>query len=153
MINEAFRIYTDRLKDNEEQVIQEELDPSFLDIVDQELKFEKNVSLQGTAYLADDELVLRLNVSTVVTIPCVICTDWIEVPIVIEDFIHVVPLTEIRTGVYDFREILRDEILLAVPNFVECHNGKCPSRKDIDKFLKKPDAKDQEDVYHPFADL
>lgn len=152
MIDDTFRIYIDRLKDDQEQVIEETCSPGFLEITDKELQFDAPVHIDGSAYLAESELVLRLNVSTEAKMPCSICNDWIEIPIQIEDFIHVVPLDEIKTGVYDFKEILREEILVAVPNFIECHDGQCPNRKDIDKFLKK-DSKDQDDVYHPFADL
>ena len=51
---------------------------------------------------------------------------------------------------------LREAVLLETPTFAECE-GDCPRRKEIAKYLKKPektgpDGKDDEG-YHPFADI
>ena len=49
------------------------------------------------------------------------------------------------------QEELMEAILLQVPDFVECHDGDCPERKNISKFLKKDGAGKNE--YQPFKDL
>jgi uncharacterized metal-binding protein YceD (DUF177 family) len=138
--NEAFRIYVDRLKDHE-QKIQETFNPDFLGIEEEDLHFSKPVTVSGEAYLATDELVLHLKIDTVAEMPCSMCNDRVEVPIKIDNFYHSVPLSEVKKGIYDFSHDIRDEILISVPDFVECHEGTCPNRKEM------------EDTYRPFADL
>ena len=50
--------------------------------------------------------------------------------------------------------MLRDEILLEVPQFAECGNGQCPSRIEIQKYLKQTDDDQEDDEgHHPFAQL
>ena len=61
-------------------------------------------------------------------------------------------LDEVKSGVYDITPQLREEILLEIPHFLECHRGECPSRQEIEKYLiTGEDSK--EDTYHPFTEL
>lgn len=158
MYTNIFNIYIDQLKDGRIEKIQETLSPDFLEVNEKDLEFPEPIILSGEAYLANDQLVLRLSASTKVNLPCVICQEPVSLPINVEDFYHAVSLAEIKTAVYSFRDVLRETILLEVPGFAECNEGHCPERENIEQFFKKPDSskKDQseeEGTYRPFADL
>jgi uncharacterized metal-binding protein YceD (DUF177 family) len=154
-MDDVFKIYIDQLRDGHEDKIHEKLDPGFLEIREPDLAFEEPVELEGVAYLAEHELVLHWNIKTKALIPCSICNDPVNVPIHIHNFYYSEPLAEIKSGVYNFKNLLRETILLEVPPFTECSGGKCPKRKEYSKYLKEPSKQpsDQEEGYHPFADL
>ena len=154
-MDDRFKIYVDRLKDHDLK-IHETFKPDFLDVEEGDsLKFPYPVALKGEAYLADDNLVMHLDVATQGEVPCTVCNEMTKVDIVIPEFYLAVPLEEVKGGIYDYSEMLREEILLAVPQFAECSDGICPQRKELEKFLKKPGEEDspEEERYHPFADL
>lgn len=154
-MDDAFKIYVDQLREGQEKQIDESFNADFLDINEDDLSFKDPVQLKGVAYLADDELILNLNVHTDAKMRCAICNESVNVPISIENFYTAEPISEIKTGIYDLREMLRETILLEVPAFTECNQGKCPKRKEFAKYLKEDSnlSKEQEEGYHPFADL
>ena len=156
MTDDRFRVFVEQLRLGNTEEIDETFSPDFLEINERELSFSKPVSVRGQVYLADEVLVLHLDAYTVATMPCAICNDPVDVEIAIKGFYHAVPLEEIKGAIYDFREVLRETILLEVPILVECHQGKCPQRKSLEKYFKKecaPGAKEDEEGYRPFADL
>lgn len=156
MIDDRFRIFVEQLKQGHKREIDEEFTPDFLEIREKDLSFSKPIAVKGEAYLADNVLVLHLDVHTTAAMRCTICSEPTDVDIAIKGFYHAVPLVEIKGAIYDFREMLREEILLQVPMLAECHQGKCPQRKSLEKFFKKassPGAKEDEEGYRPFADL
>ncbi len=148
---DCFHIYVDRLYDGHTEELDEKIDPDFLQVKDNDLAFNDPLYLKGEAYIADDDLVLHLSVSTYASIPCSICNEPVKVEINELDFYHVEPVKEIKSGVFNFKELLREVILLDVPAFAECDEGNCPRRKDIEKYLKAEGEGD--DQYHPFANL
>lgn len=153
-MDDQFKIYIEQLRGGHETQLDEKLAPAFMDIREDELSFEKEIDLQGKAYLAEDELIINWDIHTEALLPCSICNEKVSVPIDIENFYYSEPLSSIKSGVYNFKELLRETILLEVPPFAECHQGQCPKRKEIGKYLK-PDSIDEDanEGYHPFADL
>jgi uncharacterized metal-binding protein YceD (DUF177 family) len=129
------RIYTDRLKEGATQKIEEQLDPSFLEVQEEALSFEKPVTLSGSAYLASDHLVTEIRMETSASIPCIVCNEKIEIPLKITGFRFTVPLSAIKSGIYDYTEEVREALLLEVPRFIECSGGQCPERENINKYL------------------
>lgn len=150
-MDETFRVYVDQLREGEELAIAENAQPSFLAVEERDLRFTEPVAFSGVAYIAGDDLLLNLRVSTQVLVPCTICNEWVSVPLVLENLYMTKSSAEIKGGVYDFREALREEILLQVPQFAECNNGDCPQRRELAKYLKS--SNDEEDTYHPFEGL
>lgn len=136
-MHKQLRIYVERLKNDHVEKIDETLDPSFLEVHEKDLEFKKPIRLIGTAYLASDHLILELNIHTTAQIPCKICNDPVDVPLEIANVRHTEALSNIKSGVFDFSEEVRDAILLKVPAFVECHGGSCPEREVIKKFLSQ----------------
>lgn len=147
-----FKVYVDRLKKSPTEKIQEEVDSSFLEIAEEELAFPGTVRVWGDAYLADDHLILHLKAKTEAKVPCAICNELFTYPIEI-DFYHTQPLEEIGGPIFDYTSALRESILLQVPPFSECHQGACPERNAINKFLKKETVAQDPDVQFPFSNL
>jgi uncharacterized metal-binding protein YceD (DUF177 family) len=152
-MDDEFKIFVEQLREGHEEDIQETLTPDFLDIHDKELIFEKPIELTGKTYLAQNELVLHWDIHTFAKIPCAICNDMVEIPIDITNFYASESLDEIKTGIYNFKNLLRETILLEVPPFAECQGGQCPKRKEFDKYLKQTTDQEEEEGYQPFADL
>lgn len=153
-MDDTFKIYVEQLRDGHVEKLEESFAPDFLDIHEKELAFKGPVSFHGEAYLANDDLVLHFNASCRYQLPCVICNQPVEQALKVEDYYHSVLLAEVKSGIFNFRDVLREVILLEVPQFAECAGG-CPERKEIAKYLKEPSSKDEEEEegYQPFADL
>lgn len=150
-----FKIYVDRLKEGTVEEIREELPSDFIEVSEADLSFPDLVQIKGEAYLANDHLVLHLNVRTSALIPCAICNEPTRLAIAIDDHYHSEPLAELQTPVFEYRELLREAILLKVPPFLECQGGQCPERATLNQFLKKSDqkAKESADSNFPFKNL
>lgn len=152
-MDDAFKIYVEQLRDGHVEKLEESFSPEFLDVQEKELTFKGPVSFHGEAYLANDDLVLRFSVLCHYQLPCVICNQPVEQELEVQNYYHSVPLTEVKSGIFNFRDSLREVVLLEVPQFAECAGG-CPERKEIAKYLKEPSSKDEEEEgYQPFADL
>ncbi len=147
MMISACQIFVDRLKQGEEEPIDWTLSSAFLDVHEEALSFTPEVKVRGKAYLADTFLIVHVDIEATALIPCAICNEIVEKPIRLDEFYHAEPLAEIKEKIYDFTEKLRDAILLEVPQFTECNNGNCASRKELEKFFHK------ESNHMPFADL
>lgn len=154
-MDDAFKIYIEQLREGHTEKIEEKLDPSFLDVKEEDLSFVDPVEVEGEAYLAENDLVLHLNIHTFATIPCAICNEEIKVSVDLKNFYHTTPANEIKSGIYIFKEMLRENILLTTPLFAECNNGQCPERVQLKKFFRASDSQDKnsDEGYHPFADL
>lgn len=154
-MEDEFKIFVDQLRDGHEIIIHESLSPKFMDIHENDLDFKKNIELDGMAYTAEDELVLNWNIRTEALVSCAICNEKVPVDIHIDNYYHTEPLSEIKGAIFNFKDLLRETILVEVPAFTECNQGECPKRQEVAKYLKEPsqDQTDEEDGYHPFADL
>lgn len=157
-MEDAFKIYVEQLRDGHVEKIRETFSPHFLDVDEKELKFIDDVVVKGKAYLAEDELILNLDIATKAEKLCIICNQPTKVDIAIKEFYHAEPLDQIKSGVFVFQDLLRENILLETPGFAECHDGKCPQRREMTKYLKekktaKEESKEEDEGYHPFADF
>lgn len=155
-MEDIFKIYVEQLRDGHIEKIVGDIPSKRLELNDAELHFIDPIHLRGEAYLANDALVLNFDVEGKAEIACTICNQPVQIDVEVANFYHVEPLDEIKSGVYNFREILREDILLNTPQFAEC-GGNCPRREDVKKYLKTdkedPAEKEEQEGYHPFADL
>ena len=63
------------------------------------------------------------------------------------------PCSAFSSGIFSFKDLLRETILLETPLVAECE-GKCPKRLDYQQFLKNPSEQEtQEEGFRPFVDL
>ncbi|MBY0528591.1 MAG: hypothetical protein K2P51_00180 [Rhabdochlamydiaceae bacterium] len=154
---EQLKVYIDRLKGGDKQKISCTLAPSVLDVQEEELTFPEDVQVTGEIYLADDHLIGHLNAKTTALMPCAMCNSITKVLIHIKDEYITVPLAEVRSAIYDLTPDIREMLLLQVPQFVECHEGKCPERETLKNYLAKPGLENTQSqsqpVHFPFADL
>ena len=152
-MEEEFKIFIDQLKNGHTEEISESLSPEMMDIHEKDLKFYAPIDVDGKAYLAGSDMILHLNAYTCATMPCVICNKDVEVPIELKNLYHTTPIDEIKSGIYNFKEMLRENILLITPSFAECDNGDCPEREVLKKYLSEQKNESIEEGYHPFKDL
>jgi uncharacterized metal-binding protein YceD (DUF177 family) len=151
-MSEEFSIYVDRLRNGGSQKISGVFSPSFIDVDEPDLRFTDPVSIQGSAYLADDELLLCFSASTTAQMTCCICNKTVKQTIAVKDFYHTVALTEMRDALFDFRSIVRETLLIELPKVVEC-NGNCPEREAIRPYLHSKPKVDVSAHYYPFNGL
>lgn len=153
---DGFKIYVEQLRGGHVEKIKEVFSHVFLGLAEKELAFVDSVLVEGEAYLAEDNLVLHLQISTKATLPCKICNEPLKVPLRLTDFYHTESLEGIKSGIFSMEAALREAILLDAPTFAECNEGKCPQRKELEKFLKKgPSSAEKGDAtgYRPFEGL
>lgn len=154
---DIFTIYLDRLKEGRSQKIQDEVSADFLEIDEEDLHFEEKVQIDVEAYLAEDHLVLHMSASTSATAPCTICNQPTKTILEIKNVYHTEDLKEVRSYVFNFKDILRETLLLELAHFVECNEGNCPERTSLVGFLSKNETPAEKNTTHPtyfpFADL
>jgi uncharacterized metal-binding protein YceD (DUF177 family) len=151
-MGEYFKIFVDQLRHGRVEKIEEQIPPDFLDVNEEELAFNHPVQLKGEAYLAENELILHWDAETIATIPCSICNQPVQVKVRLTNFYHSEPLAEIKAGIYHFKSLLRESILLETPFFAECE-GSCPKREEYNHYLKQSSNHEIEERHNPFADL
>lgn len=155
-MNDAFKIYVDQLRHGHTEHLEEEFPSHVMDVEEKELKFFQPIKIEGEAYLAEDELILHLNIETSAQILCSICNEPVEVPISLQGIYHTVPLEECKSGIFLYQDVIREAILVETPRFAEC-KGSCPKRKEFKKYLRKEGVSDDylppEEGQKPFAHL
>jgi len=151
-MSEILKIYIDRLRNGESELLKEPISPAFMDVEEGDLQFKNSINVDGEAYTTADDLVISLKADTEVLMPCLICNKMITVSLVIEKFYHTIALENLKEPIYDFGIPLREQILLELPHFVEC-DGRCPERNNLKEFLGKDDKTEEKENHYPFSDL
>jgi len=136
-MDDTFRIFVHRLRDGHQEKIKETLSPEFLDIHEKDLTFNAPVTIEGHAAVANDVLVLILAIEAEATMACAICNRSCRVKISISNFCHTISLDCIKSHIFDYKEILRESILLELPYNTECNSGDCPERISLAKYFSK----------------
>ena len=149
-MNELFCIYIDRLKEGVVQKIDLSLSPDFFEVSEQGLCLDKPTQVTGETYLTDEDLVVHFSASTIVQMPCAVCNQMTPFILAVKNFYHAEPLINIRTAVFDIRSVVREALLVELPNVIEC-NGECKERASITPYLRK--AEQNSESYFPFSDL
>ncbi|NGX55538.1 MAG: hypothetical protein KR126chlam2_01174 [Chlamydiae bacterium] len=146
-MDKRFNIYIDHLRDGSRESIDECFSSDFMDIHEDELAFERPVEVHGATYIAGDLLVLHLSLAAEATMPCAICNTGVQVKLEIPEFTQTVEMRAIKGGIFNFKELIRESLLLELPHTVECNEGHCPERKVLEKFTSK------KDLHNPFSEL
>lgn len=144
-------VYLERLK-AEADSIEEVLTPLELELEDESLHFSEEIAVNGTAYLAEDHVIVQLDVEAKAKLPCSICNVEVTVPVELQNTYLTKEVSEIPGGVYHYSDDLREAILLASPSFTECNMGNCPERSILKAYVKE-EKKADEETYFPFKDL
>ncbi len=135
-MNTHLKITIDRLVNGKVEIIDEELSPLLLETKDNLLRFEDPIKVSGKAYLAEEFLVLNLNITTVYKAPCKICSEDLSKVFEKKGLYFTEELSAIPNRVYDVSVQIRDTIFLEIPNFHECEGG-CSMREELKKYLKE----------------
>ncbi|MDF2550656.1 MAG: hypothetical protein K0S07_1723 [Chlamydiales bacterium] len=151
-MKDFFKIYVEQLRHGKDSLVEAEVSPEFLEVNEPELSFNQPLKLRLKALVADQHLVLNVSAKASCQIPCSICNEPADVELKVSNDYHEKPLSEIKTGVFDCTSLVREAILLEVPPYVECHQGRCPKRSELTPFLKKGDEPEDKE-HRPFADL
>ena len=149
-MKEKLKIYVERIRDNSEE-IEETLAPTFMEVNENELTFEKPVTLSGEAYVTDDYLIATLTIKTEVELVCAVCNEPFVFEVEIDNMMHEEPLETIKDGTFDLLPVVRENILLAIPFYPQCGITECKNRDSIEPYLKKGGTPAPEN--NPFKDL
>ncbi|SCA64226.1 Uncharacterized protein SCG7086_CT_00040 [Chlamydiales bacterium SCGC AG-110-P3] len=157
--NSPLAVYVDRLRGGGIQSLEAELGPEYLAVDDSEARIKASTRVTGEASLAVEELLIRFSAATSVHVPCTVCTRDVVVPVEVTDCCHVVSEDECPHGIYDVAPLVREELVMALPRFVECE-GHCPERSAVNGYISDKessasgrDTNEPADGYRPFADL
>ena len=137
VLDQNFIINTDRLRKSKELKVKVNFKASsdFLKLEESEIEFGEAVEVQGEVYIVDDQLIIHFDVLATVVSACRVCNGNAEAEIRIKDLYHAEDLNEVKGPYFDFGAVLREEILLELPRFVECNQGSCPERELIKPYL------------------
>lgn len=141
-MEEGLRIYVDRLRTQGVERIEESLAPDFLEVQEADLSFIEPVQLSGEAYLAQDELVVKVFATVTAQMVCAICNQPVALPLQAE-VLHMEPLVELKNGIFNMGPIVREALLLELPLVAECNQGQCPDRAEIEQYLRKKKSRIQ----------
>lgn len=130
-----FKVYIGRLRENSERHALTII-PDFLEIKENFLQFSYPIELTAYYYLADQVLVCEWKIKTKFTTTCTVCGENFAYPLEIA-FSHAEELANIPQSVFNFKDLLRDTILLHVPYYLECSEGNCPDRETLSAYLVK----------------
>ncbi|MDE1170960.1 MAG: hypothetical protein PW734_07110 [Verrucomicrobium sp.] len=115
------RIYDDPI------FIQQQLPPEVIDIQDSAVRSKGPVQVDLTIQRDGESLIVTGKVGTVLSTQCGRCADWIDWPVQIDEFIHLLeaPLPDS----VDLTPLVREDILLDLPVVTACRltpDRKCP---------------------------
>lgn len=155
-MDDTFIICLERLRDGKSYPLALDATPAMLDIGDDELTFGPSIQVQGSAYLAEDHVVVQVSVQGSAQLACSVCNQPVKIPFKLKNVYMTKPLADTLGGRYNFKEDLREAILLEIPSFVECNEGECPQRVELERYLKPTSLKSpkgKENTYFPFGNL
>ena len=148
-----FRLFVDRLKAGGEDEISEKIAPPFLDLKEgDDIKIDEPITVEGQAYVAGDFLILSLHIVAHLEIKCALCNEPFHLVVDLPRFIHEEAVDEIKHGVFDYGELVRETILLEIPFYPQCGGKVCSNRERVEKYLKTQEDKEEEG-YQPFQNI
>jgi uncharacterized metal-binding protein YceD (DUF177 family) len=132
-----FEIFIDRLKEGEELSIDEFLEPSCLELKDDdELSASSPIHVQGRVYSASDWVIIDVKVNASVEMKCAMCNNQFTYAIEIPRFVYEKQMSTIEHGKWDVQNELREAILLEVPFFALCNGDSCRNIAEIQQFIR-----------------
>lgn len=154
-MKEKLKIYIERLRDGKSEEISEVLAPSFMEVNEKEMRFEKPITLSGEAYVTDEWLILNITIEAEVTLFCSLCNDPFAFTIRIENMMHEEPLENIRDATFDLLPLVRETILLEIPFYPQCGITACKKRNELEPYLKKEGSEEESppNRHMPFKDI
>ncbi len=134
-MNDEFVINLDQLRKRKNHPLNMTVSSDFLGIEEGALHFGPQVDIEGEAYIVDERLILHLDVLVPAILTCTICNGDVQKTVKINNLYHIEEIAQIKSPTFDIAPILRQEILLEVPNYVECREGNCPQREIFKAYM------------------
>lgn len=144
---DALTIYIDRLREGVEAPLEAVVSVNAIDLGDADTTLIQDVHVHGVAYVADQHLIVRLSLETAFEKPCKICNEKVPLHLKASDMYWMRELGEISGAIVDGNTIVREFLIAEMPSFVECNNGNCLQREEVEKFSH------HRLNYRPFEDL
>lgn len=140
--SDSLKLYICRLKlPGEKEVITYSLDPEHIREVGEEELFCSPICVDGSLERIDHEFwALSLNIKTQFNARCCVCNELFLRPVMIRDISHFIHYEESKTGIFDCKQLIRQELLLECDHFLECQSLGCPQRRMISDFLRGKDT-------------
>ena len=129
-------VNTERLKRGEVAHFDETLEPRDIWTAEEgDPRLPSPIGIKGKVYCSGEFVVGELSVETIAWLVCSICE---------EDFAYGLsgqvtlaePLPD-HSGIFDLAPIVAGLLLTDLPEYAECSDGKCPKRKEVEKFMGK----------------
>ena len=141
-----FKIHLNLLKNSQiiklnEKILFEEFEIE----KEKEIIFKNPIEVQGEIYIANATLIFHLNIRFEIKLPCIICNEFIQKNILINNLYITKDLSEIK-NIFDYKDEIRNVCFLEIPSFIEC-NDKCFKRQSLIKYLNN------EKERFPFSNL
>lgn len=136
---DGFKFYVYRLKlPGEKEIASFSLEPEkFRDKGEEEI-FPSVVKVEGSLERIDYEhWMLILNMSTHMGARCCVCDKKFLRFVELFDIHHPLHRDDVKSGIFDCRELIRQEFLLESDCFWECAETGCSEKEEVVRFLKK----------------
>ncbi|WP_375793954.1 hypothetical protein O1W69_02585 [Chlamydia sp. 12-01] len=132
------KLYICRLKlPGEKEVIKYSLNPESVRESGEEELFCNPIEVSGSLEKVDNEQwILSLNVSTKLGLRCCVCDKSFLYSVGSIEISHLICHEDARSGVFDCKDLIRQELLLESDHFQECNKEGCPERGNIVQFLE-----------------
>lgn len=132
------KLYIYRLKlPGEKEEIRYSLSPDMICEPGEEALFPHDILVSGSLERIDHEQwFLFLDVSTQLSLRCCVCEKEFLHPIQSIEISHLICFSDAKSGVFDCKDLIRQELLLESDHFQECDKNGCPERGNIIQFLK-----------------
>ncbi len=134
-MQDDFLINIDQVRKSGNLSLNMSVSSDFLNIDESEIHFGPQVDIRGEAYVVDDRLILHLDLIVPAILVCKMCSGDAPITIDINSLYHIEEIKNLKTTIFDFSSVLRQEILLEVPRFAECRGGNCPDRETMKAYL------------------
>ncbi|MCH9611929.1 MAG: hypothetical protein S4CHLAM102_04060 [Chlamydiia bacterium] len=136
-MSQNLKIILSNLAGDKQELFDEVVTADELRLDGPELGFEDPaVRVKGQAYITSDMLIIQYTLSIWPLFVCKICNERFPSPMEIDKTTHAEELSNIRDGIFDLSEPVREHILLELPRFSECNDGNCPDRVEVNKYIK-----------------
>ena len=137
-MHSKFKIFLGRLQNGAVHKIEETATFKEIGIEEEkDLYFSRPMSFNGRAYLAEDSLIVKMDIKFFISRPCKICSNLAEKELEIKNLYIIQDIKKIALA-YNFRDELKNACFLEMPSFVECLDN-CPKRDRMKKYLPKKD--------------
>lgn len=132
------KLYIYRLKlPGEKEEIRYALNPDLICDPEEKELFPSEILVTGSLERIDNEQwFLSLDVSTQLMLRCCVCEKKFIYPIRSIEISHLICFSDAKSGIFDCRDLIRQELLLESDHFQECSKDGCPERGNIVQFLQ-----------------